>query len=152
MNRKASRIASLLEDLGLDGHNPSVIAVGTSDSEIPGAGVAHVWESLSGTDELPNSLRADLGIVIAPLDFMSRRSAEQLLARLRDVHCDKVLLVDDDGEWTPEALRALGFLELERPSMDGRCYLFDPEIFNQPREWNNPSDWANPENFGKYRW
>lgn len=152
MDRQTPCIASLLEDLGLGGRNLRLIAVGTTDPALPGVAVTHACESLSGPDELPQSLKAELGIVIAPLDFMSRNAAEQLLARLRDVHCDKVLLLDTDGGWKPEALRALGFLEVKRLSVDGRCYLFDPEMFSQPREWNNPSDWANPENFRKYRW
>ena len=83
---------------------------------------------------------------------MSRTGAEQLLSRLRDVHCDRVLLLDRGSHWTPDSLRPLGFLELVCPSLDGRCYLYDPDLFSQPREWNNADDWANPENFRKYRW
>ncbi len=152
MTGQAQLITSLLEELGFGGRKPSLVAVGMVDSELPGFATRRTYESVSGPDELPPSLRVDLGIVIAPLNFMSRSSAEQLLSRLRDVHCDKVLLLDTDGTWEPEDLRALGFLRVERPSMDASCYLFDPEMFSQPREWNNPSDWANPENFRKYRW
>lgn len=152
MNGQARLITSLLEELGFGGRNLSLVAVGMIDSELPGVTIERAYESLSGPDELPPSLRVELGIVIAPLNFMSRSGAEQLLSRLRDVHCNKVLLLDTDGQWKPEDLRALGFLEAECPSMDARCYVFDPDMFNQPREWNNPSDWANPENFRKYRW
>ena len=67
-------------------------------------------------------------------------------------HFDKVLLFDTDGGWKPDELRSLGFLEVKPPSVNGRCYLFDPDSFNQPRDWNNPSDWANPQNFRKFRW
>lgn len=152
MNGQARLITSLFEELGFGGRNPSLVAVGMVDSELPGVTIERAYESLSGADELPPSLRVEIGLVIAPLNFMSRSGAEQLLSRLRDVHCDKVLLVDTDGQWKPEDLRALGFLEAVGPSMDARCYVFDPDMFNQPREWNNPSDWANPENFRKYRW
>lgn len=152
MTRQTPRMASILEDLGFGDRNLSLMAVGMSDSELPGVDIKQAFESLSGADELPQSLRAELGIVLAPLDFMSRSSAEQLLSRLRDVHCDKVLLFDTDGGWKPDELRSLGFLEVKPPPIDGRCYLFDPDSFNQPRDWNNPSDWAHPQNFRKYRW
>lgn len=152
MNRRIPPIASILEDLGFAGRNLRLMAVGITDSELPGVDIEQAYESVSGPDELPRSLRVEVGVVVAPLDFMSRRSAEQLLSRLRDVHCDKVLLLDTHGGWSPADLRSLGFLEVKRPSIDGRCYLFDSDMFNQPREWNNPSDWANPENFRKYRW
>jgi hypothetical protein len=62
------------------------------------------------------------------------------------------VLIDTNGGWTSEELRALGYLEVGQPTADLRCYLFDPDAFNQPREWNNPSDWANPQNFRKCRW
>lgn len=152
MTRQTLRMTSILEDLGIGERNVSLVAIGMTDSEMPGVDIKQAYESLSGADELPQSLRVELGIVVSPLDFMSRRSAEQLLSRLRDVHCDKVLLLDTGGRWKPDELRSLGFLEVQSPSIDGRCYLFDPEIFNQPRDWNNPSDWANPQNFRKYRW
>ena len=71
---------------------------------------------------------------------------------LRDIHCEKVVLIDTNGGWTSEELRALGYLEVWQPTADLCCYLFDPDAFNQPREWNNPSDWANPQNFRKCRW
>jgi hypothetical protein len=152
MNRQASGIASVLDELGIAAGNVSVVTIGPGSAEIPGAETAHTYETLSAADELPHDLRAQLGVVVAPREFMSRKSAEQLLSRLRDVHCDKILLFDVDARWNAADLRALGYLEVKRPSVGGRCYLFDPDVFNQPREWNNPSDWANPENFRKYRW
>lgn len=152
MTRKAPSIASIIEDLGLDGRHISTIVIGLATEEVPEVEVAQAYETLSGPNELPQTLRAALGIVVAPLDYLSRTRSEQLLSRLRDIHCEKVLLIDTACGWRPEELRSLGFLELKRPSRDGRCYLFDPGAFNEPREWNNPSDWANPENFRKYRW
>jgi hypothetical protein len=152
MNQRAPSIASILDDLGLVTRDLSLLTIGIADAGVPGADSVQVYETLSGADDLPMTLRATLGVVVMPLDFMTRRNAEQLLSRLRDVHCEKVLLVDTGGVWKPEDLRSLGYLEAGQPSTGVRCYLFDPDTFNQPREWNNPSDWANPENFRKYRW
>ena len=142
----------MLDDLGLVRRSTSVVAIGSADLTVPQADVVEAYEVLSGPDDLPKTLRVALGIVVSPLDFMARTVAEQLLSRLRDIHCEKVVLIDTSDGWTPEDLRALGYLEVGQAWADRRCYLFDPDVFNRPREWNNPSNWANPENFRKYRW
>jgi hypothetical protein len=152
MNQPVPCLASLLDDLGLVTRDISLITIGAAGGVVPGADLVHAFEALSGPDDLPKTLRVALGVVVAPLDFMPRKEAEQVLSRLRDIHCEKVLLVDTDGGWKPEELRPLGYLKMAKPEAGVCCYLFDPDAFNQPREWNNPSDWANPENFRKYRW
>jgi hypothetical protein len=152
MNQPVPGIASILDDLGLVDRDTSLVTIGSADISVPHANIVEAYDALSGPDDLPKNLRAALGIVVTPLDFMARSAAEQLLSRLRDIHCEKVVLIDTNGGWTSEELRALGYLEVGQPTADLRCYLFDPDAFNQPREWNNPSDWANPQNFRKYRW
>ncbi len=152
MKEQLPAIASALDNLGINTRTASLLTIGVTDTEQPGLEAVHAYETLSGPEALPATLKVQLGIVVAPLESMSRRDTEQLLARLRDVHCDKVLLIDTDDVWKPDALRSLGYLETEDSRAGARCYLFDPDVFNQPREWNNPSDWANPENFRKYRW
>lgn len=152
MNESWSSIVSILDDLRINARNVSVMAIGLPDTRLTDFGDVEAYETVSGPNDLPQALRVELGIVVEPLDYMPRTSAEQLLSRLRDVHCEKVLLVDKGSGWSPDDLRSLGYLEVKCSSGAARCYLFDPELFNQPREWNNPSDWANPENFRKYRW
>ncbi len=152
MDEQAPRIASLLDNLGFTTRNVSLLTIGVAEADIPDIDAVHAYETLPGTEDLPKTLRVQLGIVVVPLGAAARTDAEQLLARLRDVHCEKVLLLDTGAAWSPEDLRSLGYLEINPPQVDGRCYLFDPDLFNQPREWNNPSDWANPDNFRKYRW
>lgn len=152
MNETWPGIVSLLDDLRIDARGVSVVAIGLPGAGLPDFVDVDAYETVSGPADLPQALRAQLGIVVAPLDYMSRTNAEQLLSRLRDVHCERVLLVDKGSAWSPGVLRSLGYLETHRQSDAERCYLFDPDAFNQPREWNNPSHWANPENFRKYRW
>ena len=152
MNESWPAIESILDHLRIDIRNISVLTIGMSESESPDVGVVDAYETLVGPGDLPRTLRVQLGIVVAPLEYMPLKSAEQLLSRLRDVHCDKVLLVDSGSGWSPNVLRSLGYLEVKPSSNGGRCYLFDPDMFSQAREWNNPSDWANPDNFRKYRW
>lgn len=152
MNELGMAIASILEDLQIDAANTSLVAIGVAESDVPAFGVVEVYEAPDGPADLPHALRAQVGIVVAPLGQMQRATAEQLLSRLRDVHCERVVLLDTESTWSADVLRSLGYLELERTPMDGRCYLYDPDLFSQARDWNNPDDWANPENFGKYRW
>ena len=152
MSEQLPGIASILDDLGIDARNVGVLAIGLGKAQIPEFESVHAYEALSGPEDLPRTLRVQLGIVVLPLASTPRKDSEQLLSRLRDVHCEKVLLLDMGAGWTADDLRALGYLEVERQPPDGRCYLSDPDLFNQPRDWNNPTDWANPDNFRKYRW
>ena len=152
MSQRPPGIAALLEQLGVVDRDPSVLAIGIADDEIQGISAVGVYETLSGPGELPATLRVQLGIVRAPLDFMARKEAEQLLSRLRDVHCERVLLIDTGSRWNPDDLRSLGYLDMGQAPEEGTCYVFDPDLFNEPRDWNNARDWANPENFQKYRW
>ena len=152
MNPRVPDIASLLDDLGIATRNLSLMIIGTTDTEVPDVEIVKIYETLPGPNDLSPTLRAALGIVITPPEFEAFRRATQLLSRLRDVHCEKVLLVDGGSGWKQEELRTLGYLAVECTSIGLHCYLYDPEAFNQPREWNNPSDWANPENFRKHRW
>lgn len=124
----------------------------------PGATVAgHDAEVLrlgriESADDIPAAVRADVALVVDQLEHMSKFEGAHMLARLRDIHCGRVVLILADDAWEPVELLALGFIQVQRPAACGRVYLFDPDRFNEQREWNNPSDWANPENFRKYRW
>lgn len=143
---------SILEELAAADRDVSVLTVGVADDEIPGIRPVQSHGTLTRPDEIPATLKVEFAIVRSPLAEMARQDTEQLLSRLRDVHSEKVLLLDTGNEWTADELRSLGYLELDHPPAGARCYLFDPDLFNEPREWNNASDWANPENFRKYRW
>ena len=93
-------------------------------------------------------VRAELGIVVFPDQVATLAVASPLLSRLRDIHCEKLIIVLAGNTWLANELLALGFVS----SASNQWYVFDPDINNSPREWNNPKNWANPENFNKYRW
>jgi len=143
---------ALLEASGLDVRGRTVIFIGAAPDRIAGAASVHVIDDLCATGDMPPELRADVGIVAGQLETMDRAEATHLLARLRDVHCGRVLLLYRGREWNRDDLRALGYLETGRPPEGGRCYVFDPEAFSEPRDWNNPGGWAHPQNFRRYRW
>jgi Family of unknown function (DUF6231) len=147
-------IGTLLCELDLAGEQTSVLLVGPEAyaAELSDVGEVVVAGRVASARELADDLRSDLAIVIDQVEEMSREEAEHLLCRLRDILCGRVLLVVRGRRWSRAELLALGFLELKQTAGDRRLYLFDPALFNEPRDWNNPASWANPENFDRYRW
>lgn len=112
----------------------------------------HSPEATFDPGALPANLRVDVALV-RPLTGDHHRGISMLLARLRDVHAERVLLCPDQLA-RPDAagFAALGFEPRKSPPVDGLVYVWDPALADQPREWNNSRNWANPENFSKYRW
>ena len=74
MNEQVPGIASILDDLGIDACNISVLAIGLSKAEVPEIEGAHAYEALSGPEDLPETLRVQLGIVVLPLASMPQRT------------------------------------------------------------------------------
>ncbi len=103
-------------------------------------------------ESLPAGLRIDVAVV-RPSASERERDFSITLARLRDVHAERVVLWPDQVETLDATgLGALGFERRKSPSIDGLVFIWDPDVADQPREWNNSKNWANPENFSKYRW
>jgi len=125
------------------------------DTELPGGAdgaIVHLGP-ITGPDALDPSLRADTGVVVDASATLNNRNGRALLARLRDVHCRRVLLLTDASAWRADELRAIGFLPGPAPAgLDAALYRHEPGEFNPPREWNNAEHWAHPENFDRYRW
>ncbi len=99
--------------------------------------------SLADAMSIDDSLRADLGVV-----FNAGPEHVSSLARLRDVHCRRVLLFANEC-WSKNDLLGLGFQRLQDETLP--VYICDPDL-TPLRDWNNASNWAHPENFDKQRW
>ena len=111
------------------------------------------WLSdIHSADDIGVIERADLTIVFDQLEHMEKTAGVHLLSRLRDLHSKRVLLHCADQVHSKQELLALGFIERNHPSEDGRLFLFDPHLFFERRDWNTPDKWAHPENFNKHRW
>ena len=108
--------------------------------------------NIRSIDELDVQERCDLGIILNQIEHMRRTDAMHLLSRMRDQYCRSVLARIEGDIFTDQELLALGYIKQERPSLDGRYYLFDPELFFERRDWNTPEHWAHPGNFSKRRW
>jgi len=100
---------------------------------------------------LPTDLRVDVALVAAGAgDALA--AVVPVLARLRDVHAERVVFQDAAEIAPPGDMLALGFEAKKSPSVDGLLYVRDPAETDRPREWNNSRNWANPDNFSRYRW
>ena len=150
-------LGHILQSLGIPAAGETLLVVGMP------ADVEHVAVTclgrLASADEVPAELRVDTGLVAEQLEYLDARAGAHLLSRLRDVHCKRVFLLLRNGlgngntRWSRDALLAMGFTQQQPDEVFGaELYLYEPEVFNPPREWNNARDWANPENFRKYRW
>ena len=142
--------SGLLESLDYTGGAFALFGAIENDTEF-----APAFQSPEATVDpatLPAALRVDVALV-RPFTGDSERAISMLLARLRDVHAERVLLCSDQlAKPDTAGFAALGFEPRKSPSGDGLVYLWDPALADQPREWNNAKNWANPENFPKYRW
>ncbi len=99
--------------------------------------------SFEDVTSIDDSLRVDLGVAIgAGPEHISS------LARLRDVHCRRVLLLARNG-WSNNDLLGLGFQRMQDEKLP--AYICDPDL-TPLRDWNNASNWAHPQNFDKDRW
>ena len=149
-------LSQILASLGLPAADETLLVVGLPQ-DVERAAVTCLGR-LASADEISPELRVDTGLVVEQLEHLDSRAGAHLLSRLRDVHCKRVFLLLRNGksgntDWSRDTLLAMGFTQ-QRPDarLGAELYLYEPEVFNPPREWNNARDWANPENFRKYRW
>lgn len=88
----------------------------------------------------------------------------RLLARLRDLHANKVIHIEQNDAqtqgWTMADSLALGFSSLALPKdrksglqfTDLQIYDFDIHSYKPAPDWLNARHWANPEMWEKHRW
>ena len=114
-------------------------------------------------DLLDNYGRFDLVFVSHVLEKMPKPAAEQLIARLRDLHCDRLIIVIPIGmdwpnhvsHWQQADLLGLGFsllAEFHSNKHRVHIYAFDIASYKTTPEWLSSTYWANPEMFNKYWW
>ena len=153
-----TELPSIFEEFSADKANSRFLVVCRSrsrrkhDEFLPAESVCDWHFNIKSIDEIESPERADVGIVFNQLEHMRRTDAMHLLSRLRDQHCRKVLVYITSDIFSEQELLALGYIKQERPSSDGRYFLFDPELFFETRDWNTPANWAHPGNFNKNRW
>lgn len=153
----------------LDEQRPaSILTIGVDDARLfdaylkdnPGA-IRHsldAAELLGDTRGLP---RFDLAVVANTLERLPRREAGIVVARLRDLHARRLLVLVPIGRgwrssrsvWEPADLLGFGMRRLALYQGEAgpvHLYRFDLADYKPTPEWLNPKDWANPEMWGKY--
>jgi len=114
-------------------------------------------------DALDDYGRYDLVFISHVLERMPKPKAEQLIARLRDLHCDRLIIVipigtdwsDHMSHWQQTDLLGLGFsllAEFHSNKHLVHIYAFDIASYKTTPEWLSSKYWANPEMFNKYWW
>lgn len=108
--------------------------------------------------DLAGAGRFDMAILLGQLELMTPRNAQQLLARLRDLHAVRVCVILGGAaqpQWRDNDWRALGFVPAGQV-MSGeqrvRLFTYDLATYNPGRSWNTAENWAHPDNFDRYRW
>ncbi|HEB58715.1 MAG TPA: hypothetical protein ENJ01_05790 [Gammaproteobacteria bacterium] len=102
--------------------------------------------------------RVDLAFISGVLGRMNKREAEILLAELRDVHAQRVIVVSRESEgaaWQECDFLAMGMYRIGSYVTDDdeiNVYTFDLYDYKPTPDWLNSKDWAHPELFDKHWW
>lgn len=111
---------------------------------------------------LPRLGRFDFAFVAETLERLPKAEAAALIARLRDLHAARFVVVvplvprpDHESRWSNEELAAYGLTPVgphREPDDAPALYGFDIAHYKQTPDWLNSKYWAHPERFDKYRW
>ncbi len=94
-------------------------------------------------------------------ELCDKTSVIRLLARLRDLHADRVVHIEvppvngNCESWTLADSLALGFSLGESASDESiplQVFEFKMHTYKPAPDWLNAKHWANPELWGKYHW
>lgn len=121
---------------------------------------------ISGKDALTHpqgTQRYDVGIVVDTLEYMDKEQSGQLIARLRDLHTDRFVMVIRIGDqwehikstWQTVDLLSFGMKLVNHYNIDNKpvhIYKYDISTYKKTPEWLNASNWANPQLWDKFRW
>lgn len=105
----------------------------------------------------------EFGIVADSIEHLNKTSAEHLLARLRDIHTKKLLIIvpiskqwkNHTSYWEETDLLALGFILKAKLTVKDKpvhVYAFDITSYKTTPEWLNSKYWANPDLWNRYWW
>ena len=122
--------------------------------------------SISFQDALANlqeTMRYDVGVVADTLEFLDKDQSGQLIARLRDLHTARFVLVVRIGDqwqhiksvWQTVDLLGYGMKLVNRYNVDGKpihIYKYDIATYKKTPEWLNSKNWANPQHWDRFRW
>lgn len=102
---------------------------------------------------LPSLGRQGACILQDALEALPHREGRHLLASLRDVYAEILVVVVDEArcEWNTEEMLGLGLRQAARRDDHG-LYVFDLYDYKLTPDWLNSQYWANPEMWDKAWW
>lgn len=113
--------------------------------------------------ELKQKQPYDVGIVTDAVEYLDKDRSGQLIARLRDIHTARFLMVIRMGDkwdqlksiWQTVDLLGFGMKLVNRYEFDDKpihVYKYDISTYKKTPEWLNAKNWANPQLWDKFRW
>ncbi len=155
----------------LERHRPaSVLAIGAPAQECVSAYVAsHPQASLDRLEasdplaQLQERGRYAFCVVAGTLEHMAKEAAGQLIARLRDVHAERLYVIVPIGRhrqgrashWELSELIAYGLravADYGEGAEHQQLFEFDIATYKDTPDWLNARYWAHPERWDKERW
>jgi hypothetical protein len=106
--------------------------------------------------QLPKLERFDLGVVANTLEYLDRKTAGILVARLRDIHTRRFVALVPIGRvweglasyWETTDFLGYGMTLMARYQVNGKplhLYHYAIESYKTTPEWFNSKYWAHPE-------
>jgi len=154
-------------------------ALDSGNSSLPGQPAAFEISEVANDFEILGSRRWPLVCVIEP--HIDKSVLTKLLARVRDLHAERTIHINNCQSWSLQDSVALGFSQLERPQNSTgsiatgetgmvdtengsaspeelteaakiQVFEFDIRTYKPAPDWLNAKNWANPEQWDKNRW
>lgn len=158
--RLAARLQAVLQQI----RPGSVLAIGAPlvrriEAMTGGEAVTTCLSSAEATERLGSLEVHDLAFIQVD-EALPVAGGCALLARLRDLHARKVLVIVaahlNHTPWDRRSLIGLGFTPhgeaVDEAGERLLLYQFDIATYKTTPDWLSPEHWANPELWDKYRW
>lgn len=118
---------------------------------------------LTANTDMIKQPRFELAVLIDAIEFLDKQSASHLLAAMRDIHTQSLILVcrlgpDWEGlnsHWTSNELLGFGMKRLAHYQQTEKpvgVYQFNLHDYKGKPNWLNSSHWAHPEQWDKNSW
>lgn len=149
-------ITPVLQQLYSECSNKSWLVTGCQlDCPLASVGLeASCIQRLNSTDLLnaPFTERFAAALMLIT-DADDTHTAELVIARLRDVLAERVLVLIPEKSNTWSTAKMLGFGFKRIAELKGwQAWGFDIHTYKDVPDWLNAKYWANPQNWGKYWW
>lgn len=146
----------------------TLLAIGPQAAEVftdyvranPGSALTHLAAD-DWLDQVSTADRFDFVFISGVLEYLPKRNASMLLARLRDVHARQLYALAPIGKawlnhtsfWEYNDLLGLGMERVNVYAKNGlplALLKFDLRTYKTTPEWLNSKYWARPELWDKY--